>query len=64
MIEQHAFGNPVICAVCGQPVGAVWAESYDAAVNGQGICQTCLDDKRASSEPPPVAAPEDAPADA
>jgi hypothetical protein len=43
LIEKHAFGEPVMCSVCEQPVDAVWAESYAAALNEEGVCQTCHD---------------------
>ncbi len=61
MIEKHAFGNPMRCHVCEQPVDAVWAETYEAALAGQGICQTCLDVALANGDAKRDAAPQPQP---
>lgn len=51
-MEKHSFGNPVICKVCGQSKGSVWAEFWHEANAGQGTCDDCL-----AKTPPPIGEP-------
>lgn len=40
-MRKHSFGQSVFCKECGSSVPAVWAESYELARTGHGLCDEC-----------------------
>lgn len=40
-MKKHNFAQGVFCKECTKSVQAAWAESYDLARAGQGLCDEC-----------------------
>lgn len=49
-LKKHSFGQMVFCKECGREVSSVWAESYDLARTGNGVCDKCREGEKVESE--------------